>query len=92
MARGFSGLYSKDMDSLQDILSKKQFAPPDEMAQLKEYIKRRYNRPCSVKLERGALILSVRGSALAATLQLERERIIEACDLKQKLVIRSGQR
>jgi len=78
------------MDSLQDILSQRSFVPPDEMTVVKDYVLRRYNRPCSVRLERGALILSVRGSALAATIQLERNGLIEACGLKQKLVIRSG--
>ena len=78
------------MDSLQDILSKKNFAPPDEITVVKDYVMRRYKRPCSVRLERGALILSVRGSGLAATLQLERQTLIKACNLKQKLVIRGG--
>ena len=75
---------------MQDILSQRSFVPPDEMTVVKDYVLRRYNRPCSVRLERGALILSVRGSALAATIQLERNGLIEACGLKQKLVIRSG--
>jgi hypothetical protein len=78
------------MDSLQDIMGKKNFTPPDEMTVVKDYVLRRYNKPCSVRLERGALILSVRGSALAATIQLERNGLIEACGLKQKLVIRSA--
>ena len=78
------------MDSLQDILSKKNFARPDEITVVKDYVMRRYKRPCTVKLERGALIVSVRGSALAATLRLERQNLIEACDLKQRLVIRAG--
>ena len=78
------------MDSLQDIMGKKNFAPPDEMAAVKDYVLRHYNRPCIVRLERGALILSVRGSGLAATIQLERNKLIEACNLKQKLVIRAG--
>jgi len=82
--------YTGYMDSLQDILADKKFAPPDEMTAVKDYVLRHYNRPSTVKLERGALILSVRGSALAAMLQLEREKIIEACGLKQKLVIRNG--
>jgi len=82
--------YTEYMDSLQDILSQRSFVPPDEMTVVKDYVLRRYNRPCSVRLERGALILSVRGSALAATIQLERNGLIEACGLKQKLVIRSG--
>jgi hypothetical protein len=78
------------MESLQDIMSQRSFAPPDEMAVVKDYVQRRYKRTCKVRLERGALILSVRGSALAATIQLERNKLIEVCALKQKLVIRSG--
>ena len=78
------------MDSLQDIMSQRSFAPPDEMAVVKDYVQRRYKRDCSVRLEHGTLIISVRGSALAATLQLERNTLIEACNIKQKLVIRAG--
>jgi len=78
------------MESLQDILGKKQFAAPDEMAVVKDYILRRYNKPCSIRLERGTMILTVRGSALAATIQLERNKLIETCGLKQKLIIRAS--
>ncbi len=76
------------MDSLQDILSKKDFTPPDEIQLLREYIERRYKSRCQIKLQRDAIILSVRGSALAATLQLEQDKIIEGCGLKKRLVIR----
>ena len=78
------------MESLQDILSKKNFTPPSEMAIVKDYVKRRYKSPCSVKLERNALIVSVRSSTLAATLFLERQSLIETCDIKHRLVIRTA--
>lgn len=78
------------MDSLQDILGKKDFTPPDEVGAVKDYIMRRYGSKSRVKLERGALIVSVPGSALAATLHLERQQIIANCNVKNKLVIRSG--
>jgi hypothetical protein len=78
------------MDSLQDILGQKKFTAPDEMAVIKDYVLRRYKRPCSIRQERDTLILSVRGSALAATIQLERNTLIEACNIKQKLVIRGS--
>lgn len=77
------------MESLQDILAKKDFTPPDELAAVKEYVRRHYNSPCQVKLERNALILSVRSSGLAATLFLERQQLIKACNLTHRLVIRS---
>lgn len=78
------------MESLQEILGKRDFTPPDEITVVKEYVKLRYKRPCTVKLERNALIVSVRGSGLAATLFLERQTLIEACNLKHRLVIRTA--
>jgi hypothetical protein len=78
------------MDSLQDILGQKDFSPPDEVKALTDYVKRRYNATASVKLSRDALILSVPGSALAATLQLEKNKIEDALRLTKKLVIRTG--
>jgi hypothetical protein len=78
------------MDSLQDILSKKDFTPPDEIAVVKEFITRRYNSPSSVRVERDVLIVRVPSSALAATLHLEQRAMIEACRLDKKLIIRFG--
>ena len=78
------------MDSLQDILGKKNFTPPDEIASVKEFISRRYKSPSRVRVERDVIIVRVPSSALAATLQLEQNRMIEACNLTKKLVIRNG--
>jgi hypothetical protein len=86
----FSGYNLKDMESLQDILGKKNFTPPDEIAAVKEFITRRYNSPSSVRVEREVLIVRVPSSALAATLQLEQRRMIEACKITKKLIIRYG--
>lgn len=76
------------MDSLQEILGKKDFTPPDELQLVRDYIKRRYDSSCRLKLQRDALIISVKGSALAATLQFEQDKIIQSCGLKKRLVIR----
>jgi hypothetical protein len=78
------------MDSLQDILGANRLAPPDEMIAIKAYIKRRYKSPCQVKLQRDALIVSVSNSALAATIYLERQALIDSCNLTKKLVVRTG--
>jgi hypothetical protein len=78
------------MDSLQDILGQKSFRPPDEIGAIKEYILRRYKSPCRIKLERDTIVLNVPGSALAATVQLERQQLIAACGLTKKLFIRAG--
>lgn len=78
------------MDSLQDILGKKKFTPPDEIAAVKEYIERRYKSPSRVRVERDAVIVRVPSSALAATLQLEQRMLIDSCQIKKKLIIRNG--
>jgi hypothetical protein len=78
------------MESLQDILGGRNFAPPDEVTAVKDYIKRRYKSDCSVQLQRDSLLLRLPGSALAATVRLEQNRLIEACHLKHRLVIRYG--
>lgn len=78
------------MDSLQDILGKKNFTPPDEITSVKEYIQRRYKSPSRIRVERDVLIVRVPSSALAATLQLEQRTLIDACGIKKKLIIRNG--
>lgn len=79
------------MDSLQKILGSRKIAQaPDEIKQIQDYIKRRYDSGCKVKIQRGALIVSVPNSGLAATLQLERQLMIDKLKIKGKLVIRTG--
>ena len=78
------------VESLRDILSGKKLAKPDEIGVIKDYVLRKYKSNCSVKLSRGAVIVSVPNSALAATIQLERQKLIAACNLgDKKLVIRN---
>lgn len=78
------------VDSLQEILGNKKFAAPDEMTAIKDYIKRKYKSSCTIKQQRGAFIVSVPNSALAATIYLERQTLIKTIGLKDKLVVRTG--
>ncbi|HET7529015.1 MAG TPA: hypothetical protein VFJ84_02185 [Candidatus Saccharimonadales bacterium] len=80
------------MDSLQEILGKRDFTPPDEVAAVKEFIERRYKSPSTVKVERDVLVVRVPSSALAATLQLEQRTMIDACRVTRRLIIRYGRR
>ena len=79
------------MDSLRKILGSRKIAQaPDEIKQIQDYVQRRYNSPCRVKIQRGALIVSVPNSGLAATLHLERQLMIDKLKITDKLVIRTG--
>lgn len=78
------------MDSLQEIMGKRDFTPPDEVTAVKEFIERRYKSPSTVKIERDVLIVRVPSSALAATLQLEQRTLIDSCRVTRRLIIRYG--
>lgn len=79
------------MDSLQKILGSRKIAQaPDAIKQIQDYVLRRYNSPCKVKIQRGALIVSVPSSGLAAMLHLERQLMIDKLKITEKLVIRTG--
>ena len=79
------------MDSLQKILGSRKIAQaPDEIKQIQDYVLRRYKSPCKIKVQRGALIISVPNSGLAATMQLERQLLIDRLKITDKLVIRTG--
>jgi hypothetical protein len=78
------------MESLQEILSRKKFTPPDEIELIQKYIQKKYGSNADIKLQRQTFIVNVPSSALAATLQLERYQLIKACKIDKKLSIRSG--
>jgi len=78
------------MDSLQEILGKRDFTPPNEVIAVKEFIMRRYKSPSRVRVERDVLVVRVPSSSLAATLQLEQRSLIETCRVTRRLIIRTG--
>ena len=79
------------MDSLRKILGSRKIAQaPDEIKQIQDYVMRRYNSPCRVKIQRGALIIKVPNSGLSATLHLEQQLMIDKLKITDKLVIRTG--
>ncbi len=78
------------MNSLQEILGAKKFEAPSEMKTISDYILKRYKTKSVIKLQRETVVVGVPNSALAATLRLEQQSLIDACGLTKKLVIRIG--
>lgn len=68
----------------------KDFSPPDEIELIKDYILRRYKANCRVQVRKNDIIIGVRSSALAGTLRMEQQRLIEECRLTKKLIFRIG--
>lgn len=78
------------MDSLQNIMADHRFEAPDEVKALKNYLQSKYGSTGRIKVDEASVVLSVPSSALAATLQLEREKVAKVCGIKKRLVIRVG--
>ncbi len=78
------------MQSLQSILSTRNFTPPAEMEIIRAYVQRKYSSACIIKVQREAIMITVPNSALASTLRLEQQALIKACGLTKKLIIRIG--
>lgn len=78
------------LESLQEILARKNFSPSDEAKLIKDYVQRRYQSKCSVMINKSGITVIVASSSLAGSLQMEKPKLIKACGLKGKLFIRTG--
>lgn len=71
-------------------MGSKDFSPPDEIERIKDYVLRRYKAKCRVQVRKHDIVIGVRSSALAGTLRMEQQRLIEECQLNKKLIFRIG--
>ncbi len=78
------------MESLAEILARKQFQAPDEVTKLRDYIEKHFDVKPKVTVRGKNLILTVPNSGLAGSLQMKKPHIIKACDIKSNLVISVG--
>lgn len=78
------------MQSLGDILSKRDFSEPTEIASLRNYINERYGSACIIRTTQQNLIVTVESAALASVLRMEQESLQVRCGTDKKIVIRIG--
>ncbi|GAC1501153.1 MAG: hypothetical protein NVS1B10_05190 [Candidatus Saccharimonadales bacterium] len=76
------------VDSLNSILSDKDFDEPPEMASIKKYVLQEFNTVIGVQVRAKDIIISVPNSALANTLRLRGPEIKRRCQIDKKLTFR----
>jgi hypothetical protein len=81
-------VYLKDMDSLNDVLSNRNFDEPPEVASVKKYIQDMFHVTVTVQVREHELIVIVSSAALANTLRLRAPDLKHRCQLEKRLVIR----
>lgn len=76
------------MDSLNNILSRKDFDEPSEIASIKKYVKAEFKTDVGVQIKDHLIIITVPSAALASTLRLRGPEMKRRCQLDKKLSFR----
>ncbi len=76
------------MDSIKEILKKRNLKQPSLMNEIKTYIKNHYNENCSVKITKKNIIIYVHSSSLANTIRINQIKISQELDIiNQKIIV-----
>lgn len=78
------------MDSLNDILSRKDFDVPPEVTAIKSYVERKYHMTVGVTVQPASIIIVAPSAALANTLRMQTVHIQKAAATQKKLIFRIG--
>ena len=80
----------RGMDSLGDLMAKRQKPEQPELSAIKSYIDERYHTPVRAAVSGNTIIVTVPSAALANTLRLQTSKIQEICRVNKRLVFRIG--
>lgn len=75
------------MDSLNNILSNRNFDEPPEVASIKKYVLDEFQTSVSVMARERDIIISVPSAALAGTLRLRSPELKRRCAIHDKRII-----
>ncbi|HVV66787.1 MAG TPA: hypothetical protein VHB72_01795 [Candidatus Saccharimonadales bacterium] len=78
------------MDSLDNILSRKDFDEPPEISSIKKYVEDNYKVAVSVQVRDRDIVIHVPSAALANTLRLRIPEIKRRCQTDKRLTFRIG--
>lgn len=78
------------MDSLNDILGKKDFDEPPEITSIKKYVQDNYKVAVGVQVRDRDIVIQVPNAALANTLRLQTPDIKRRCQTDKRLTFRIG--
>lgn len=78
------------MDSIKDVLTRKDFDKPDEIQQIKDFVKSKFNEEPSVKLTKNNIIITVSSAALAGAMRMHLHHLSKDLRTDKKLLLRIG--
>lgn len=78
------------MDSIKDLLVRKDFEQPDDIRRIKEFVKSKFNEEPSVKITKNNIIISVSNASLAGAMRMHLHHLAKDIDSDKKLLLRIG--
>lgn len=78
------------MDSIKDLLIKKDFEQPDEIQQIKNFVKSKFDEEPRVKITQNSIIISVSNASLAGALRMHLHHLSKELKTDKKLMLRIG--
>ena len=77
-------------NSLADILAKKDFDEPPEIAAIKKFVQDNYQETVEVLVREREIVIGTRSAALAGTLRFNVRQLQTAADTKKRFIFRIG--
>lgn len=78
------------MDSLDDLLRRKNLNEPPEVAAIKDYARDKFDSDVAVRLSNEQIIITADSSALASALRSNWPELVAAAKTNKKLILRIG--
>ena len=78
------------MQSLFDILGSKDYDVPPEVAEIKAYVKRHFDKEVGVTIQTNTILLTVKSAPLAGSLRPHLHKLQKQINTDKKLIIHIG--
>lgn len=78
------------MDSLEDLLKKKDNQEPPEVAIIKAFLQKEFQADCQVSTQTRTIVITVKSASLAGALRMRLHNLQASCQTDKRLMIRIG--
>ncbi|HEX5797460.1 MAG TPA: hypothetical protein VFX86_03645 [Candidatus Saccharimonadales bacterium] len=76
------------MDSIKDVLKEKDFQQPDEIQQIKDFVKAKFDEEPRVKIVNNNIVISVSNASLAGALRVHLHHLSKEIGTDKKLLLK----
>lgn len=78
------------MDSIKDVLTRKDFEQPDEIQQIKDFVKSKFDEEPAVKITKNSIIITVSNASLAGALRMHMHHLAKEIRADKRLILKIG--